>query len=135
MMHAPQDDDLAGLVRLLREHAQASVPVEVELAGQRALARRLRLEAEAPPARRRSLWVLGGAVAIGAAVALFVLRFRPLTYEVRGARSDGPYVSAPATTPVTVAFSDGSSIEATPGSRLRVDEQRVAGARVLVERG
>jgi hypothetical protein len=58
-----------------------------------------------------------------------------VSYEVRGTRSNGPYISAPATTPVTVAFSDGSSLEAGPGARLRVEEERVTGARVLVERG
>ena len=98
------------------------MPPEVDLRGRMALERRLREETERVPGRARPFYLLGGAVAVMAFVALFVLRMRPLSYEVRGARSDGPYIGAPATTPVTVAFADGSSIEGAPGSRLRVDE-------------
>jgi len=129
------DPELAGLSELLREHAEASVPPELEQRGRMTLTRRMRLDAERGPTPRRRFYALAGAVAIAALVAFAVVRLRPLSYEVRGARSDGPYIGAPATTPVTVAFADGSSIVAAPGSRLRVDEPRVAGARVLVERG
>jgi len=135
MTHPSHDPELGGLAQLLRDDAQASVPPEVDLRGRMALERRLREETERVPGRARPFYLLGGAVAVMAFVALFVLRMRPLSYEVRGARSDGPYIGAPATTPVTVAFADGSSIEGAPGSRLRVDETRAAGARVLVERG
>ena len=133
----PERDDaaLAALGRLVREHAAASVPPEVDQRGKAALTRRLRSEPSGPARRVRPLVALGGAVALAAAVALLVFRLRPLSYEVRGARSDGPYISAPSTSAVTVAFGDGSTIEAAPGARLRVDEPRVAGARVLVERG
>jgi transmembrane sensor len=135
MMPERDDAALAGLARLLREHATASVPPELDQSGKLALTRRLRNEASREPRRVRPSFALGGAVALAAVVALLVLRLRPLAYEVRGARSDGPYISAPATTPVTVAFADGSAIEAAPGARLRVDEPRATGARVLVERG
>jgi hypothetical protein len=129
------DPELAGLTALLREHAEASVPPELEQRGRMALARRMREGVEHGPSAARRFYALAGALAVAALVVLVVVRLRPLSYEVRGARSDGPYISAPAATPVTVAFADGSSIEAAPGSRLRVDEPRVAGARVLLERG
>ena len=135
MTHPSQDPELAELSTLMRNHAEASVPPEVEQRGQLALARRMRADAERSPRRFRPVYALAGAVAVAALVAFVGVRLRPLSYEVRGARSDGPYISAPAKTPVTIAFADGSSIEAAPGSRLRVDEPRVAGARVLVERG
>lgn len=135
MTHPSHDPDLAGLSELLRRHAEASVPADVDQRGRTALTRRMRLESEGRPSRSGRLYALGGALAAAALVAFFVLRMRPLAYEVRGARSDGPYIGAPASKPVVVAFADGSSIEAAPGSRLRVDEPRVAGARVLVERG
>jgi hypothetical protein len=134
MTNPGHDPELAGLAQLLCDDAQASVPPEVDLRGRMALQRRLRAEAERVP-RARPFYLFGGAVAVAALVALFVLRLRPLSYEVRGARGDGPYIGAPAATPVTVTFADGSSIEGAPGSRLRVDQTRAAGARVLVERG
>jgi TolA-binding protein len=37
--------------------------------------------------------------------------------------------------PVRVDFTDGSSVRAEPGTRLRVDDTRASGARVLIERG
>jgi hypothetical protein len=129
------DPELVGLAQLLRDDAEASVPPELDQRGRLALQRRLREGAERVPGRGRRFYLLGGAFALAALVALFVLRLRPLSYDVRGARSDGPYIGAPATTPVTIAFADGSSIEGAPGSRLRVDETRGSGARVLVERG
>jgi len=135
MTHPGHDPELAGLAELLRDDAQASVPPDVDQRGRLALQRRLREAGEHGPSRARPFYLLGGALGVAALVALFVLKLRPLSYEVRGARGDGPYIGAPATTPVTVAFADGSSIEGAPGSRLRVDETRAAGARVLVERG
>jgi hypothetical protein len=61
---------------------------------------------------------------------------RPLTYEVFGGQRFGSnYVGAHASAPARVMFSDGSEIDARPGSRLRIDETSSAGARVLVERG
>lgn len=135
MTPEPDDAALVALGRLVREHAAASVSPEVEQRGKAALTHRLRSEANGPSRRVRPVLALGGAVALAAAVALLAFRLRPLSYEVRGARSDGPYISAPSTSPVTVTFGDGSAIEAAPGARLRVDEPRVAGARVLVERG
>lgn len=128
-------DELAGVAALLREHAHARVDPELDRAGQLELGRRLAAVAPQAAPRSRGWLLAAAATAAAAGVAFFTLRPRPISYEVQGGRSDGPYVSAPALTPVTVAFSDGSSIAADPGARLRVDEARVAGARVLVERG
>jgi hypothetical protein len=129
------DDGLAGVAALLREHAHAPVPPEVDRAGKLALERRLQRRAP-ERARRARPWLLAAAaLAAGLVLGFLALRPRPVQYEVRGAPSDGPYISAPASAEVTVAFSDGSSLAAGPGSRLRVDEARVTGARVLLERG
>ncbi len=129
------DDGLSGVAALLREHAHAPVAPEVDRAGKLALERRLQRRAP-ERARRVRPWLLAAAaLAAGLVLGFLALRPRPVQYEVRGAPSDGPYISAPASDKVTVAFSDGSSLEAGPGSRLRVDEARVTGARVLLERG
>jgi len=129
------DQGLSRLTALMRSHAEAPVDPALDQAGKLALERRLRAEA-APRSRPLRPLLLAAALLGAAGVVGFVeLRPRAVSYEVRGTRSDGPYISAPATTPVTVAFSDGSSLEAGPGARLRVEEARVTGARVFVERG
>ncbi len=135
MTGGAHDEGLAALTALMRAHAERSVPPATDRAGKLALLRRIRLEAEHPPRSLRPLLVLSGAVAVAMAITFGVGHLRPLSYEVLGGRSDGAYISAPAARPVTVRFADGSTIEAAAGARLRVDEQRVAGARVLVERG
>jgi hypothetical protein len=129
------DVTLGKLTALMREHAEALVPASVDQAGILALERRLRRESAAPRRRLRPLWLLAAAFGVVAVVALVTLRSRPLEYTVRGAHGDGPYISASTSSKVMVSFSDGSSLEAHPGTRLRVDEARVAGARVLLERG
>jgi ferric-dicitrate binding protein FerR (iron transport regulator) len=139
-MSAHREEDLAELSALMRRHAETKVPPSVDQAGMRALEQRLRgepvrLDAGRGAHRVRPLVFLAATLSLAAAVAFFLLAPRPLSYAVRGAPSDGPYISAPAGTRAVVEFSDGSSLEADPGSRLRVDEARVAGARVLVERG
>jgi hypothetical protein len=129
------DEGLARVAALLREHAEAPVAAEADRAGRLALERRLRSDA-ARGARSARPWLFAAAALAAATLFAFVeLRPRPVRYEVRGAPSDGPYISAPASAEVTVAFSDGSSLAAGPGARLRVDEARVTGARVLLERG
>jgi hypothetical protein len=129
------DDALARLTALLREQAEAQVPASVDEAGKLALARRLRHEAAASGRRTRPFLLLAAALVSVTLVGFVALRPRPLEYAVRGAPSAGPYISAKAGAKVTVSFSDGSSLVAEPGARLRVDEARVAGARVLLERG
>ncbi len=128
-------DELHGIAALLRAHAHAGVDPELDRVGQLELERRLALAAPRAVPRSRAWLAVAAATAAAAGVAFFVLEPHPISYEVHGGRSVGPYISAPALTPVTVSFSDGSSLAADPGARLRVDEARVAGARVLVERG
>jgi len=130
-----EDEALAGISGLMREHAEAPISASTDQAGMLALERRLRREVVRVPRRSRTVLLLAASLCLGALALFFVQRPRPLSYAVRGTHSDGPYISASAGTPVVVAFSDGSSFEADPGSHLRVDEARVAGARVLVERG
>jgi hypothetical protein len=73
---------------------------------------------------------------IGGGAFAFYSQLRPLQYEVYGGqRFASNYVGALATAPAYVKFSDGSEIDAKPGSRLRIDETHSNGARVLVERG
>jgi FecR protein len=77
-----------------------------------------------------------GALVVGAASLGFYAQLRPLRYEVYGGqRFANNYVGALASAPAFVKFSDGSEIDAKPGSRLRIDETHSNGARVLVERG
>jgi len=83
--------------------------------------------------RKGPLVAVAFAAALAAALAMTL---RPsLHYEVSGAALEGPYVSALPSAPAEVRFSDGSTLEAAPGSRLRVDETHSNGARVLVEKG
>jgi TolA-binding protein len=61
---------------------------------------------------------------------------RPLRYEIHGGqRLASNYVAASRREPANVVFSDGSTITAAPGSRLRIDTTAVHGARVLIEHG
>jgi hypothetical protein len=76
------------------------------------------------------------AIALCATAVLLYMQPRPLQYEVVGGqRFASNYIGALPTEPAQVKFSDGSNIEARPGSRLRIDETHADGARVLVERG
>lgn len=82
-------------------------------------------------------WLLPAAAAmcIAAAVLFSISRNRALTFTVEGAEPSGRYVSAPARAPAALHFSDESSVVASPGSRLRVEDTTARGARVLLERG
>jgi hypothetical protein len=71
-----------------------------------------------------------------ASFGVLLLRSRPLTYEVRdGSRFDAGYLSTANDRPASIHFSDGSAIEASPGTRMRVDRATTDGARILVESG
>jgi hypothetical protein len=89
--------------------------------------------------RRGARFRIAAAVLAAAAILLaFGLANyrRPLGYTVDGAAHvDSNYLGAPANKPAEVRFDDGSSIRAEPGTRLRIDESYVDGARVLLERG
>ncbi|HEX3594106.1 MAG TPA: hypothetical protein VHU80_03360 [Polyangiaceae bacterium] len=83
---------------------------------------------------------LPAALAVAATLSVLALsawRFaQPLTYEVGGNQSSArDYVSASVAAPARVLFSDGTLVMAAPGARLRIEETKRTGARVLVERG
>jgi ferric-dicitrate binding protein FerR (iron transport regulator) len=85
---------------------------------------------------RTAMMAAAAAIVIGGGVLGYYAQLRPLRYEVIGGqRFATNYVGALATAPAFVKFSDGSEIDAKPGSRLRIDETHANGARVLVERG
>jgi ferric-dicitrate binding protein FerR (iron transport regulator) len=85
---------------------------------------------------RNAMIAAAAALVIGGGAFAYYSQLRPLRYEVFGGqRFATNYVGALATAPAFVKFSDGSEIDAKPGSRLRIDETHANGARVLVERG
>jgi TolA-binding protein len=135
-MKSPQTppDSIAAIASLAREAATDPVSPEIHKEG------RDRLVAASRVTRPRTSLRKGPLVAFAFAAALaaagFAMTWRPsLRYEVSGAALEGPYVSAPSSSSAEVRFSDGSKLEAAPGSRLRVDETHRNGARVLVEKG
>jgi TolA-binding protein len=122
-------------------HESSSAPAEPAV---HARGRQRLIEAASQLRSSRRTWskpLVATVLAAAAAVALTlgswsVLRSRPISYEVRGASSfSANYLSAPADKPAEVLFSDGSELRAEAGTRLRIDETRSSGARVLVERG
>ncbi|HEX6277454.1 MAG TPA: tetratricopeptide repeat protein [Polyangiaceae bacterium] len=128
------DETIARCSELARSVAEAPPDPELDRAGRARLLFNVRLGLERP--RRTRVLPLALAAVIVLSLGFAAHRFwpKPIAYEVHGAPLDGPYVSA-STGPVSVAFSDGTVVRAEPGSRLRVDEPKTNGARVLVERG
>jgi hypothetical protein len=89
------------------------------------------------PTWRMTLW-LAPAVALGVLTWILwphALRYEVLRYEVKGSELAGPYVSAPSSAPALVTFSEGTTLHVNPDGKLRIDEVRSSGARVLIERG
>jgi hypothetical protein len=134
---------VAGLVR---GAAAAPVPAETRAAGRaRLIEAAAQISAERKAVRERAPrsngWRVGIAIAALAgivAIAFGIERFmaHPLAYDVRGSANPARnYISAAADRPAEVLFSDGSTMTASPGSRLRIEETRSDGARILVERG
>ncbi len=129
------DDQVERLGELLRRGAESAV----NEADDRLLRAQFieRAEAELPHAGRRFRpWMFAlPALAAALAVAVFLVTPRSLTFQVEGARADGSYVSAPNHRPVTLRFSDSTTVLASAGSRLRVEAEESRSVRVLVERG
>jgi hypothetical protein len=135
---APGLDQVAALVRAA---ASARPSASVRAAGRaRLLESAGRLHSVARE-RRSGLPAgrLNVAAALAALLAIAVFGFRytrPLTYEVRGnANPVSDYVCAPTAARAAVSFSDGTEVTAAPGARLRIEETKRTGARVLIERG
>jgi hypothetical protein len=126
--------DLEHLAGLARDGALESLDENGRRRSRQAFMARVD-EALTEPPRRRWHYFAVPALAVAAAVALFVALPRGLSYEVNGAIAEGGYVRAPATRHVEVKFSDATTVTASAGSRLRVEGTTANGARVLLERG
>jgi TolA-binding protein len=125
---------LKAFAELAQSVASAPTDPELDRAGRARLLFNVRRELERPSRRVVLPFALAAALTVALAAGAYRLWPKPIAYEVRGAELDGPYVSA-SKTPVRVEFTDGSVVRADPGSRLRVDDPKSDGARVLVERG
>jgi hypothetical protein len=134
-----------GLMRvasMAREAADAPVDRETHAAGRvRLLDAAGRIAAAPPsePGRWTPARVLAAALVFASVIAVVAFgRYweRPISFEVSGNANSSPsYVSARDDAPAEVRFSDGSDVVAQPGTRLRIEETKSTGARVLVERG
>ncbi len=134
-----------GLMRvasLAREAADSPVERETQAAGRAHLldtAGRIAFASRAEPSRWTPARVLAAALVFVSVIAVLAFRQyweRPISFEVRGNANASPsYVSARDDATAEVRFSDGSDVVAQPGTRLRIEETRSTGARVLVERG
>jgi TolA-binding protein len=97
---------------------------------ERALAQRVRGSRRATVVR----WSLLAA-ALGVTVAIFFLRERTLTFEVaHGKVGEGGYIVSESAE-ASVRFSDHSELGLEPGTRLRVSQLEVRGARMMLEGG
>lgn len=135
----PDDAALAKLEKLAHDFSAAPVSAAIHESGHSrivAAAFARKFPQRAPT--RIGIWA-APAMAVAAVllgVVWFATRIHPLTYEViGGSRFESGYLSANPSQPAQVRFSDGSSLEATPGTQIRVDATHEYGARVLVERG
>ncbi|HEX9294707.1 MAG TPA: FecR domain-containing protein [Polyangiaceae bacterium] len=129
-------DQLSAIGLLAREAASEPIAAEVHREGCErlvsvAVSRRYAARPRVPLRMAVAL-----AAVVGCAATIWIFRPRPLRYEVHGGSGlEGPYVSAPPSSSVELLFSDGSQLQAEPGTRLRVDDTYSNGARVLLERG
>jgi len=97
---------------------------------ERALAQRVRGSRRATVVR----WSLLAA-ALSVTVAVFFLRERTLTFEVaHGKVGEGGYIVSESAE-ASVRFSDHSELGLEPGTRLRVSQLEVRGARMMLEGG
>lgn len=137
MTETNPNDALERLAELERRAAlQASTEIERDLSRQRFLARiDGAMEASRPRAQLLRFGVPAVAALCLAAAMLLFWRTPALTFQVNGAELSGKYVSAPPERPAELRFSDESTLVATAGSRLRIEDTSPLGARVLLERG
>lgn len=136
----PNSNIFEQLGKLAREMTLAPVSAELHDEGRNRILATARAERRA---RRRSdtrgHWVK--ALLAAAACALVVIGFvawqrRPLTYRIQGgSRFAAGSLSVSNDEPASIRFSDGSVIDASPGTRIRVDNLGADGARVILESG
>ncbi|HEY4011847.1 MAG TPA: FecR domain-containing protein [Polyangiaceae bacterium] len=130
------DEAVNRLVELARETSQDTAPAQPHALNR--LERAIALGDAEPADKVRRLgklgwWLLPAAAA--AAGALWLHRDHAMTFQVvSGKVGDGGYVSSgPAD--ATVTFSDRSDLGLAPGTRLRISDLEVRGARVMLEGG
>ncbi len=135
----PDKAALTKLAQLARELSTAPVSSEVHEEGRNrimALAASRQFPRKAVPAATKVAISVFAAAAAFAVVFWSTTRVRPITYEIAGgSRFESGYLSASPDRSANIRFSDGSAIDAAPGTRLRVDSTQNDGARVLLERG
>ena len=135
----PDSLALSKLADLAHEMAASPVSAEVHAEGR---SRIMALAHSRPYPRKAAPIVTRVAIGVFAAAAAFAIvfwsatRIVPITYEIDGgSRFESGYLSASPDRSAMIRFSDGSAIDAAPGTRLRVELTANDGARVLLERG
>ncbi len=130
---AAADDAVVRLLELARDASRDAMPVHGQ--GVHRLERALEREEGRSSGKLKPLrWLLLPA-ALAAVGGVCVLRERAITFEVvSGKVSDGGYVSS-GSADAMVAFSDQSDLGLAPGTRLRISDLEVHGARVMLEGG
>jgi hypothetical protein len=135
----PDNAALTKLAELARELSTAPVSSEVHEEGRNrimALAASRQFPRKAVPTATKVAVSVFAAAAAFAVVFWSATRVRPITYEIAGGSGfESGYLSASPDRSAIIRFSDGSAIDAAPGTRLRVDSTQNDGARVLLERG
>lgn len=136
MTERPGSESLLSAITALLRRAPDVVVDETQkwLSRERLLAR---AEASLPVKHSRGYFALVACAAttVVVSVMFWLVWPRALSYDVTGARVEGPYISAAGETPATIHFSDDTRVTAHQGARLRVEEITARGARVVVERG
>jgi hypothetical protein len=143
MTRIDRESPLSQVADLARARADSPVDSATHSSGRARLMEAARLIRSNGPDRkgasgriRRSLSLAVAALVLTASLVVFRRYFgRPLDYRVTGATEAGSYVRAREDARAALQFSDGSEIELAAGGRLRVQETRRDGARVLVEGG
>lgn len=132
-------DPFEPLGALARSVTRAPVSTAVDELGKQRLLARARTLPRPRASLQKPAWVWGLAAAAGIALSISTVEYvrsRPINYEVvGGATVASDYLSASVDKPVDVNFTDGTKMHAEAGTRLRIDDRRSNGARVLVERG
>jgi FecR-like protein len=129
----PDDEMVTRLVSMVRE-ASGDALTAREQAGLYRLEHAVLRNDATPRTNFRLGWLLLPA-ALGAAAGAYALRERAITFQVvSGKVGDGGYIAA-AAADASVHFSDHSDFGLEPGTRMRVSDLEVRGARVLLEGG
>lgn len=139
MTELPPGREVAELAELLREHSRSELgDSEWRLKRASFMAKVDTALGEPQRPSLRPLWAALTFVVVAAAAVVLLVRVissPSLSYEVAGAPREGDYVRAASDRPVTLTFSDKTTVHGAPDSRFRIDGATEQGARVVVERG